>query len=123
MGDRHRRAVWVPHDFHTSVKLFGECLDDDRAESRSWFMMALRYPNPIVGNRKSPSRFSRLIGNDKQAGGPGARLTCSPGGSWRLNRKSRALSRNSQGVSLTQKLRPDTVALKRGGESGVSAPA
>jgi hypothetical protein len=32
--------------------------------------MALQYPDPIVGNRKPPSRFSRLIGNDKQASGP-----------------------------------------------------
>jgi hypothetical protein len=25
MGDRHCRAVWVPHDFHTNVKLIGAC--------------------------------------------------------------------------------------------------
>ena len=73
MCDRHRRAVWVPHDFHTSIKLFGECLDDDRAQSRSCFFqiqMALRFSNSIVGNRKSPACFSRLIGNDKKASGP-----------------------------------------------------
>ena len=73
MGDRYRRALWVPDDFDTSVKLFGECFDDDRAQSRSWFIqlqMALRCPNAIVGNRKSPSCLSRLIGNDKQASGP-----------------------------------------------------
>jgi hypothetical protein len=26
MGDRHRRAVWVPHDSHSNVKLIGACL-------------------------------------------------------------------------------------------------
>ena len=63
----------VPHDFHTSVKLLGEGLDDDRAQSWTWLIriqMALRGSNPIVGNRKSPTRLSRLIGNDKQASGP-----------------------------------------------------
>ena len=73
MRDRHRRALWVPHDFHTSIKLFGECLDDDRAQTRSCFLqiqMALRFSNSIVGNRKSPACFSRLVGNVKQAGGP-----------------------------------------------------
>src|ERR1700736_3862528 len=73
MGDRNRRAMWVPHDFDTSVKLFGECLDDDRAQSMSCLIQiqsGFRYSNPIVGNRKSPARFGRLIGNDKQASGP-----------------------------------------------------
>src|SRR5580658_2702565 len=73
MGNRHRRTVWVPHDFHTSVKLFSQCLDDDRAQSMSCLIQirsAVRYSNPIVGNRKRPARASRLIGNDKLASGP-----------------------------------------------------
>ena len=32
--------------------------------------MALRFSNSIVGNRKSPACFSRLISNDKKASGP-----------------------------------------------------
>ena len=31
--------------------------------------MSLRCPNAIVGNRKPPTRISRLIGNDKLASG------------------------------------------------------
>ena len=31
--------------------------------------LAFRGSNPVVGNRNSPARFSRLIGNDKHAGG------------------------------------------------------
>src|ERR1700683_4989718 len=73
MGDRHRRAAWVPRDFHTSVKLFGERLDDDRAQSRSGLIqiqLALQGHNSIVGNRKSPVCLSRLIGDNKQASSP-----------------------------------------------------
>ena len=72
MGDRHRRAASAPRDFHASVKLLGKCLDDDRAQSWTWLIriqLALRGSNPVVGNRKSPARFSRLIGNDKHASG------------------------------------------------------
>jgi hypothetical protein len=56
-----------------SVKLFGERFDDDHAQALSGLMqiqVALPYPNPIVGNRKSPARFGRLIGNDKLTSGP-----------------------------------------------------
>ena len=62
MGDQHRRAASAPHNFHTSVKLLGECRDDDRAESCTWLIriqLVLRDSNPVVGNRKSPARFSR----------------------------------------------------------------
>ena len=73
MGDRDCRALGVRHGIHTSAELFGECLDDDRAQSRSGLIqiqMALRRPNSIVGNRKSPVCFSRLVGDDKPASGP-----------------------------------------------------
>ena len=72
MGDRHRRAASVPHNLHAGVKLLGECRDDDRAQSGTWLIrvqLALRHSNPVIGNRKSPARFSRLIGNDDQARG------------------------------------------------------
>jgi len=72
MGDRHRRAGSAPHNFHTSVKLLGESRHDDGAQSWTWLIriqLALRGSNPVVGNRKSPARFSRLIGNDNQASG------------------------------------------------------
>jgi hypothetical protein len=70
MGDRHRRAALAPHNFHASVELLGECRDDDRTQSgtcalsQSW---PFRGSNAVVGNHKSPARFSRLIGNDNQA--------------------------------------------------------
>ena len=72
MGNRHRRAASGSRNVHTSVKLLGECLDDDRAQSWTWLIriqLVLRGSNPVVGNRKSPARFSRLIGNDNQASG------------------------------------------------------
>jgi hypothetical protein len=73
MGDRHRRAAWVPRDFHTSVKLFGESLDDDRTQSGSapiQIQLALRGPNSVVENRKSPVCLSHLVGDDKPASSP-----------------------------------------------------
>jgi hypothetical protein len=30
MGDRHHRAASAAHKFHASIKLLGECRDDDR---------------------------------------------------------------------------------------------
>ena len=68
MGDRDGRTVRIPHDLNMSIKLFSECPDEDHAQSMSRLMEiqpALRYPNPIVGNCKSPARFNRHIGNDK----------------------------------------------------------
>jgi hypothetical protein len=56
-----------------SVKLFGERFDDDHAQAVSGLthiQVALPYPHPIVGNRKSPAHFSRLIGDDKLTSGP-----------------------------------------------------
>jgi hypothetical protein len=72
MGDRHRRAALAPHNFHASVELLGECRDDDRTQSGTWLIrvqLAFRGSNPVVGNHKSPTRFSRLLGNDNQASG------------------------------------------------------
>jgi hypothetical protein len=48
--------------------------DDDRAQSGTWLIriqLAFRSSQPVVGDRKSPVRFSRLIGNDNQASGVG----------------------------------------------------
>jgi hypothetical protein len=70
MGDRHRGAASVPHNLHASVKLLGESRDDGRAQSGTWLVrvqLALRHSNAVIGNRKLPARFSRLIGNDNQA--------------------------------------------------------
>src|SRR6202035_2038427 len=72
MGDRDRRALGVRHGVHASAELFGERLDDDRAQSGRCFgrtQMGLRRPNAVVGNRKPPTGISRLIGNDKLASG------------------------------------------------------
>src|SRR5580658_7462766 len=72
MSDRDGRALRVRHGVHMSAELFGERLDDDRAQSGGCLgrtQMGLRRANAIVGNRKSPTRISRLIGNDKPASG------------------------------------------------------
>src|ERR1700733_10487771 len=71
MSDRHRRDA-APHNLHTSIKLLGESDHKDRAQSWTWLIriqLTLRGFNPVVGNRKSPARFSRLIGNYNQDSG------------------------------------------------------
>jgi hypothetical protein len=72
IGDRHRRAALAPHNFHASVELLGGRRDNDRTQSGTWLIrvqLAFRGSNPVVGNHKSPTRFSRLLGNDNQASG------------------------------------------------------
>ena len=56
-----------------SAELFGERLDDDRAQSGHCpgrARLDVLCPNPIVGNRKPPTCIGHLIGNDKPAGAP-----------------------------------------------------
>src|ERR1700724_925517 len=72
MGDRDCRALGVRHGAHTGAELFGERIDDDRAQSGRCpgrAQMSLRCPNAVVENRQSPTRISRLISNDKLASG------------------------------------------------------
>lgn len=71
MGDRHRRAMGRrSRDSDMTIELFGERLDDARAQTGCRaFRLACGFADPVVGNAEPLAWLGHIIADDNLAGG------------------------------------------------------